>query len=485
MKNMKFWRTALVATLVLTVMLSVTGGTIAWFTDEVTSGQNKIQAGTLDIQLFQMDKNGNWNDISESKAALFDYDKWEPGYTTYQVLKVVNNGTLALKWKAHFASENEVGMLADAIDVYVNTAEPTSVPADRETVEGWTKEATLTQFINNLESVTVGELAPQAEAYLSIGLKMRESAGNEYQGKTLGAFDVRILATQLTAEEDAFDDQYDADAEYEISVSDANELAAVLARGGKVKLANNIVLTESLTVANGKTATIDMNGKEISAALTKADGALIVNNGNLVIEGDANSVIKNTAINGSSVIQNNGVMVINGGNYEGAPSDTATGTASYAVNTAGSGAVLTVNNANISGRGTIGNTKGSKTVVNGGTYHTPAVAWGHAIYVVDEGSEVVINGGTFSEGYEMTSNNYGMYQIYSGNNAKVTVNGGTFMAWDCANGYDLCTATGGVIEIRGGTFAEDPSSQNGVNYVATGYNVTNNGDGTWTVSRNS
>ena len=54
MKNMKFWRTALVATLVLTVMLSVTGGTIAWFTDEVKSELNTISAGNLDIELYKV-----------------------------------------------------------------------------------------------------------------------------------------------------------------------------------------------------------------------------------------------------------------------------------------------------------------------------------------------------------------------------------------------------------------------------------------------
>jgi hypothetical protein len=58
--------------------------------------------------------------------------------------------------------------------------------------------------------------------------------------------------------------------------------------------------------------------------------------------------------------------------------------------------------------------------------------------------------------------------------------GGTFMPWDCANGYDLCTASEGVIEICGGTFAEDPSKQNNINYVAEGYGVLAN-EGNYTV----
>ena len=275
-------------------------------------------------------------------------------------------------------------------------------------------------------------------------------------------------------------------------VATASQLQTALEKGGKVTLTEDIKLTESLVIPAPAAATyslrsvpaatiLNLNGKKITGELTKENGALIINNGILVINGDENTVIKNTKVNGSAVILNNGNLVINGGSYIGAPSDTAEGTASYAINTQGAGAELTVNNASVFGRGVIGVTGGAKATLNGGTYHTPAVAWGHAVYANDEGTEVVINGGTFSEGYEESPNNWGMYQIYSGQGAKVTVYGGKFMPWDCANGYDLCTATNGVIKIFGGTFAEDPSKQNNINYVAEGYAVIQNADGTYTV----
>ena len=75
------------------------GSTMAWFTDSVTSTGNKIQAGTLklDLELY----NGTaYESIKESKKAIFDYDKWEPGYTDVKLLKIENEGTLALKWYA-------------------------------------------------------------------------------------------------------------------------------------------------------------------------------------------------------------------------------------------------------------------------------------------------------------------------------------------------------------------------------------------------
>ena len=255
--------------------------------------------------------------------------------------------------------------------------------------------------------------------------------------------------------------------------------------GGNIELLHDVTLSNSIVVDDDKNITLDLGNHTITGPDAARDSEgnrihVLINNGILSIQ---NGTINSIAINGGSAILNKGTLTLNNVNVNGAPTDTATGTASYAVNTEGAGSKLTVNNSNISGRGAIGATEGTKVELNGGTYHTPAVAWGHAVYATNEGTEVVINDGIFSEGYEMAANNWGMYQIYSGDKAKVTVKGGTFMPWDCANGYDLHTATDGTIEIYGGTFAENPSSQNKKNYVAYGYKVVENADGTYTVQK--
>jgi len=189
------------------------GTTFAWFTDSVTSANNKIQSGTLKLDLELLDKeSGNWNSIKTSQAPLFNYNKWEPGYTEARVLKVQNEGTLALKWMAKFVSANKLSILANVIDVYVcegATAYPT-----RE-LTGYTRVGTVAEFVNTIETTTTGTLLAGKEATLGIALKMQESAGNEYQGLDLGgAFDIQILATQLTSEIDSFDDQYDKNATF-------------------------------------------------------------------------------------------------------------------------------------------------------------------------------------------------------------------------------------------------------------------------------
>ena len=91
--------------IVVTAMMLV-GTTFAWFTDSVTSSGNKIQSGTLKVDLELLDKEEGWISLKRDNKALFNYENWEPGYTDVKILKIENEGSLALKWKAKFSSEN-------------------------------------------------------------------------------------------------------------------------------------------------------------------------------------------------------------------------------------------------------------------------------------------------------------------------------------------------------------------------------------------
>ena len=213
----KSFLTSIVAlVLCLTMFL---GTTFAWFTDMVTSSGNIIQSGSLKIDLELLDKeSGKWNSIKESKSPLFDYDKWEPGYVDVKVLKVENEGTLALKWKAMFVSDEQLSALADVIDVYVlpfgvGDGADVKYPADRN-LDGYTKVGTLKDFVNTIESTTYGNLKAGESAYLGIALKMQDEAGNEYQELSLGKFNIQIVATQMANESDSFGNDYDANAEW-------------------------------------------------------------------------------------------------------------------------------------------------------------------------------------------------------------------------------------------------------------------------------
>lgn len=478
--------------LCFTMLLSTT---FAWFTDTVTSANNIITAGNLDVELkYAKIKDGaitGWDTV-QGKDNIFDKNAlWEPGRVEVVYLEVSNLGSLALKYQLGVNVYKETpGTNVDGEEFYLSNhlvfkviemPNGLTTYTDREAVEA---VAGTTKGLKDYNGATT-PLEVDGIDYVALIVYMPESVGNEanYRGTQVPKIElgINLYATQQTAEEDSFGTDYDEDAWVEgMKAYNAEDLQAALNNGENVKLMNNIELTETLVIPAPAVATysarnavvIDLNGKSITGIGRNEDGKVhtLINNGNAVIK---NGIVSSTGVNGGSAILNTGVLTLENVTVNGAPSDTATGTASYAVNTEGAGSKLTVINSNISGRGAIGATEGTKVEINGGTFHTPAVAWGHAVYATNDGTEVVINDGTFSEGYEMAANNWGMYQIYSSDKAKVTVNGGTFMEWDCANGYDLCTASEGTIVIYGGTFADNPSKQNKINYVADGFKAVN------------
>ena len=213
MNQFKVIRRALISSALAIVLCfaMLVGTTYAWFTDEVKSSTNKVVTGTLKVDLELLDKtSGNWGSIKASKAPIFNYDKWEPGYTEVKILKVENEGTLALKWVAKFTSETALSSLADVIDVYVCASESEiGYPTDRA-LPGYTNVGTLREFIDTLSTTTWGTLEGGESAYLGLAFRMKTSADNSYQNMSLGgAFDIVIEATQWAHETDGFDNAYD------------------------------------------------------------------------------------------------------------------------------------------------------------------------------------------------------------------------------------------------------------------------------------
>lgn len=260
------------------------GSTFAWFTDSATSSNNKIQSGTLKVDLEVLEEdNTTWTSVKANKDPIFTYDKWEPGFTQVKILRVVNEGTLALKWKAQLVSSAPVGELAKVIDVYVKE-DVTSYPTDRTDLDGWTKlPGTLADFVANIETTTTGEIKaavgtePACEV-LGIAFKMQESAGNEYQDKTLGAFDINILATQNTVEDDSFNNQYDAQAQYPVLASTPAALNDALENA---QPGQTIVLSENVdygTVTLGDVSDVTIVGAEGASATIKTDANSVIEN---------------------------------------------------------------------------------------------------------------------------------------------------------------------------------------------------------------
>ncbi len=194
------------------------GTTFAWFTDSVTSSNNVIKSGTLDVTMEWADgktdpANTTWTDAS--KGAIFNNDLWEPGYTEVRHIKIENKGTLALKYQLSITAEGEVTDLADVIDVYY--LDPAEKIADRTELDDSFKIGTLSAVLANIDSTastTMGELLAGDNHTVTIALKMKEDATNEYQGLSIGSdFSVVLMATQKDYESDSFDNTYDATVE--------------------------------------------------------------------------------------------------------------------------------------------------------------------------------------------------------------------------------------------------------------------------------
>ena len=204
-------RALLMSALALLMCVSMLiGSTFAWFTDSVTSSGNIIKSGTLDVTMEWKDATATgaqqtYKDASE--GAIFNYDKWEPGYVEAKNIKISNVGTLALQYNLRSAANGEVSKLADVIDVYYAESEYTL--ATREMTE-LTKIGTLSDVLDGMPANMTGDLEAGKNDIVTIALKMQEDAGNEYQGLEIGSdFSIILMATQDNVEKDAFGENYD------------------------------------------------------------------------------------------------------------------------------------------------------------------------------------------------------------------------------------------------------------------------------------
>ena len=288
------------------------GSTFAWFTDSVTSSGNIIKSGTLDVEMYwangtETPDSANWKDASE--GAIFDYDLWEPGYVEVRHIKIANEGTLALKYQLKIMANGEVSDLSDVIDVYY--VDPAKQITDRTELTADMRLGTLTEALAGLDTTASGELAANTADTITLALKMQESAGNEYQNKSIGSdFSVVLMATQLTAEEDSFNDQYDFDASY-TAETDAFKAALASAQAGDtvtLNLTHDAYLGagEIIVAPNGVDIVVNGNGHTIYA-----DKATHVIGG----KQDTDIVIKDLTIVGKTTDD----AIISQNNGEGAP----------------------------------------------------------------------------------------------------------------------------------------------------------------------
>ena len=213
------------------------GTTFAWFTDSVSSAQNVIVAGNLDIELTHTNKTAT-NETVEGATDLFvdvTPSYWEPGAMAMETFTLKNVGNLALKYSfsLNIHEATKLGKnnksLAEVLKVAVIEGTVTDV-TDRDSIPA-------TEWKAFYEFEELGEiLAGAADDVWTVVIWWEPSAiDNEYNmnnedrenGRTTEiAFTIELHATQLSAETDSFDNTYDESATWAPAVTETETVAA-------------------------------------------------------------------------------------------------------------------------------------------------------------------------------------------------------------------------------------------------------------------
>lgn len=505
MTNTKTTKRSLLAS-VMALFLCFTmllGTTFAWFTDSVTSANNIIKAGNLDIELYHSDKAVTDEKVGENTKFFDEVALWEPGVMVWEELTVKNEGDLALKYQltlnvleateidgVSFASMLKVALVEDGF-VY-NRENVEAIAADEwQDLATFTLAGKLDKTENDVYGIVIWWQPSDNDNLFNMN--------NGNKGKEVSVqVGVTLLATQLKAENDAFGNDYDEDAWVEgYKVYSAEDLNAAIANGEtEIALMADVELEEPIVIPAPAVATysarnavvIDLNGKTITGAVGRdAEGNrvhVIVNNGNAVIK---NGTVTSAGVNGGSAIYNaeGATLTVEDVILNGAPQEGSTWP-SYTVNNYGT---LTVSDSSIYGvQGIIATNNTANTTVNNVIAYRDGWSSGHVFYTSST-AKVTINGGTYTN----DGNGVDGTMIYGG---ETVVNGGTFIVKEGAyfalcsgskltvNGGDFsniksCIAWGGTMTVNGGTFGFDPTA-----YVAEGYKAVET-DGKYVVVSNT
>ena len=235
MSKTKSLRRSLLASVVslATCATMFVGTTFAWFTDSVSSQNNLIVSGNLDVELEYLDANDVWQPVTKDTNVFMNNTLWEPGHTEVVYLKVSNVGSLALNYKLGVNIVEEVtsinvkgeklqlsnyifmGAIEDVKEAYDDRKDARDALDGKEILtisQGYAQDGVLFPKNNMPDPADIADAA--YEEYVALVVYMPEYIGNEANYKlgekvpkiTLG---IELLATQKTYEEDSFGPDYD------------------------------------------------------------------------------------------------------------------------------------------------------------------------------------------------------------------------------------------------------------------------------------
>ncbi len=418
------------------------GTTFAWFTDEVNSTNNIIKAGNLDVELYyQVEGQSDWIQVDENTNVFMENALWEPGHTEVVKLKVVNEGTLALKSDlgvnivSEEGSTNVAGIPFKLSDYIMYGIIDGDQDYTRDTAVAAVKNEAVA--LNTTYSSDVINLYPKNntenkafEKIITMVVYMPTTVTNDANydkaytapSITLG---INLFATQVVAENDSFGPDYDEMApanhwyvntagELQEKINMAKDGDIVVMDGDGDKLVNDEAEIGINTSDSPLTETIVVD-KEITLIpggmylVSNAPATFTVTEGGKLTVDEGSFTIKNISTEGVAVFVDGGEFVMNGGSFD----------AHTAIRTAeGKSSVATLAGG-WSNRVTVGfDSKGDDTInVTGGSLYTSKEA-----IKTTAGTDVTINmsGGLLSSGATQYS-----AAVYLNGKTTVNMTGGT------------------------------------------------------------
>lgn len=252
------------------------GTTFAWFTDSVTSANNIIQAGNLDVELYyQVEGQADWTRVTGETNVFKTGTLWEPGHTEVVKLKIVNEGTLALQYQLGVNIVNEIGSvnakgeafklsnhirfgIVDGAQTYTRDQAVAAVDATATALkDGYNSD--------KVQLLPVNDTNTDNEDIVTMVVYMPESVGNEANHRTGAAqpvinLGINLFATQLVNESDSFGPDYDTNATYPA-------IQTQVAQGGDAITAGEVTVTLPAEAAEA-TYTIQVDNKSVNTTAT-------------------------------------------------------------------------------------------------------------------------------------------------------------------------------------------------------------------------
>ena len=229
-KSSNVKKTLIFSVSALFLSVSMLGGaTFAYYTDTVDNSSNVIKAGTLELD-FKHLSGGDWVSVKEQpNHQVFGTTSFEPGLTTFDKLKIENEGNLTFKYSLNGAvalNTADVGRygqrVSDVIDVFVSFKENAELTTDLRDDTVWNYAGTLSKVFDSKDMFS-GVLLPKGEDFtgkylneynaavgettITVAMRMKENIGHAYQGMKLGKLNLTLNATQYMYEKDAYNSE--------------------------------------------------------------------------------------------------------------------------------------------------------------------------------------------------------------------------------------------------------------------------------------